>query len=106
MYQDEVIKFDFPIGYLTKCESNSETINKVLVHFVEFLFKFGFQIKVKSNSSSLAKVSDYVSSLMNEYDSFGEKRAEDLSTAEKCKKWEEICQGCEGNTEEAAVYDN
>jgi hypothetical protein len=62
---DEKIKFDFPLGYLTKCESSSEMINKILVFYIEFHLKFGFMLKVRSQNSSINKISEHVNSLIN-----------------------------------------
>lgn len=47
--------------------------------YVEFLLKFGFVLKIKSINSNLLKIGEHVNGLLNEYDSFGEKRAQNWS---------------------------
>lgn len=42
-------------------------------------------------------MTDYINIVLNEHNSFGENRAVDLDSSEKCKKWEEICFGNEGD---------
>ena len=34
IYHDNQIKFDFPLGYITKCDSSSESINKTMVFYI------------------------------------------------------------------------
>lgn len=47
-----------PIGYISKCESSSEMINKTMVFYIEILTKFGYSIKLKSLKHELAKLSE------------------------------------------------
>lgn len=78
IYHDTSIRFDFPIGYLAKCECSSETVNKTLVFYLELTTKFGFVVKMRSNNHSISKASEHINLILTEVDSFGEKRAANL----------------------------
>lgn len=79
MYHDNEIKFDFPIGYISRCDSSSEMVNKAMIFYIEIVTKFLLGFKLRSSSPNLVRASEHINKMMGtEHVSFGEKRGDTL----------------------------
>ena len=90
LYHENDLKFDFPLSYISRCDSSSESINKTMVFYLEITTKFLMSFKLKTSSPSISKASTYINELLGTSDKtrFGENRADILDEMQHCKKWE------------------